>query len=84
MFDSALLAAVQDRPDVETRWLALAGWLGDNGRDDEAAAIRVFWAVIRDSMEDRRTPESPLDLIRRNAKRLGRRARGIEERGATG
>ena len=33
-----------------THWLPRAGWLPDNGRDDEAAAVRVFWPAIADSL----------------------------------
>jgi uncharacterized protein (TIGR02996 family) len=35
--------AIRERPDDGARWLALAGWLFDNGRDDEAVAVRAFW-----------------------------------------
>jgi hypothetical protein len=39
---STLLAAIQARPDDESAWLALAAHYRDNGRDDEAATMRVF------------------------------------------
>ena len=49
-----LLAAIRDKPDDGPRWLALASWLWDNGRDngrdDEAAAVRVFWPTLRDNL----------------------------------
>jgi uncharacterized protein (TIGR02996 family) len=44
------LAAIRERPDDGPRWLALARWLTDNGRDDEAAAVRVFWPTLRDNL----------------------------------
>ena len=37
-----LLDAIRAGPDDEAGWLALGSWLRDNGRDDEAAAVRVF------------------------------------------
>jgi uncharacterized protein (TIGR02996 family) len=78
--DPDLLVAIRAAPDTESPWLALAGWFRDNGRDDEAAAVRVFWPVMRDSLAAGRTLESVLHLLRRNTTRLGRRAREIEER----
>jgi hypothetical protein len=30
----AILDAIRERPEDERRWLALASWLWDNGRDD--------------------------------------------------
>jgi uncharacterized protein (TIGR02996 family) len=84
MTDASLLVALRVNPDDETHWVALASWLRDNGRDDEADVIRVFWPVIRDSLTAGRSLESTLALVRQNAKRLGRRAREIERRRATG
>jgi hypothetical protein len=37
----ALLVAITGQPDDELRWVALAIWLWDNGRDDEAAVVHV-------------------------------------------
>src|SRR5689334_2775192 len=48
--NSALTSAIVAHPVDETRWLALAVLLWDNGRDDEAAAVRVFWPVLQDSL----------------------------------
>jgi hypothetical protein len=48
----ALLDALRERLDDEGRWLALAGWLRDNDRDDEAAVVRVFWPTLRDNVLD--------------------------------
>jgi uncharacterized protein (TIGR02996 family) len=39
----AILDAIRQQPDDERHWLAFAGWLWDNGRDDEAAVVRAFW-----------------------------------------
>jgi hypothetical protein len=32
------------------RWLALAFWYRDNGRDDEAAVVQVFRPTLRDNL----------------------------------
>ncbi|MBO0700526.1 MAG: hypothetical protein J2P46_19170 [Zavarzinella sp.] len=74
-----LLSAVRDAPNDERPWLALAAWLRDHGRDDEAATLRVFWPALQDSLAAGRSLESALDLVRANAWRLGPRAREIEE-----
>jgi uncharacterized protein (TIGR02996 family) len=55
MFDAdpklvTILTAIRARPDDRDRWLALASWLWDNDRDDEAVAVRVFWPNLRDSV----------------------------------
>jgi uncharacterized protein (TIGR02996 family) len=39
---TTILKAIRRKPDDPACWLALAGWLADNGRDDEAAAVRMF------------------------------------------
>jgi uncharacterized protein (TIGR02996 family) len=83
VFDPALLAAIAAHPDDEARWLALAAWLRDEGRHDEAAAVRAFWPALRDSLAAGRSLESALGLLRRHAGRLGRRARECEDRVAT-
>jgi uncharacterized protein (TIGR02996 family) len=38
----ALLDAIRSNPDHPACWLTLAGWLRDNGRDDEAEAMRIL------------------------------------------
>jgi uncharacterized protein (TIGR02996 family) len=75
-----LLAAIRDRPDDEARWLALAGWLRDHGRDDEAAAVRAFWPTLRDNvMVSQVSVEETLRQLAQHAKMLGRRAREVQE-----
>jgi hypothetical protein len=71
--------AIRERPDDGPRWLALAGWLLDNGRGDEAVAVRVYWPVLRDNLA-RASLESTLEDVARHARLLGRRARGAEAR----
>jgi uncharacterized protein (TIGR02996 family) len=75
-----LLDAIRARPDAEAGWLTLASWLRDNGRDDEAAAVRVFWPTLRDDVLVGGTLEATLRQVARYAGRLGTRAREIEER----
>lgn len=74
----AILSAIREQPNDEARWLSLASWLRDNGRDDEAVTVRVFWPVIRDEVQDGRSVEDALELVRRNARMLGRQAREFE------
>jgi uncharacterized protein (TIGR02996 family) len=45
----AILDAIRERPDDGARWLAMASWLRDNGRDDEAVAVRSSWPAPRDN-----------------------------------
>jgi uncharacterized protein (TIGR02996 family) len=45
-----VVEAIRERPDDEGGWLALAGWLQDQGRDDEAAAARMFWPTLREDL----------------------------------
>ena len=78
MTDPALLAAILADPDDEAAWLALAAWLRDEGRDDEAAAVRVFWPALRNSLGGGRTLDFALEYVRANARRLGREARRFE------
>ena len=49
----AILEAIRDQPDSEVHWLALAGWLRDNGRDDEASTVRDSWPMFRDALSRR-------------------------------
>jgi hypothetical protein len=78
-----LLDAIRAGPDAEAGWLALGSWLRDNGRDDEAAAVRVFWSALRDNLTDFCVSvEQTLRELGRHAARLGRRAREIEGREA--
>ena len=79
--DPALLAAIRADPDDGARWLALAGWFRDDGRDDESAAVRVFWLALRDSPAAGRSIDLVLADVGRNAGLLGASAREIEGRG---
>jgi uncharacterized protein (TIGR02996 family) len=79
--DPALLAAILADPDDEPRWLALAGWFADHGREDEAAAVRVFWPALRNSLGGGRTLDWLLEYVRANADRLGGQARQFEKPG---
>jgi hypothetical protein len=76
---SRILNAGRSNPDNSARWLALASCLRDNGRDDEAAAVRMFYPVLQDNLARGETLESTLALMQRNAARLARRARRMEE-----
>jgi uncharacterized protein (TIGR02996 family) len=73
------LDAIRERPDDGPRWLALAGWLLDKGRDDEAVVIRTFWPVLRDSLA-----VATLDDVARNAGPLSAVAREVERRAREG
>ena len=70
-----LLSAIRDRPDDEAAWLALASWLWDHGRDDEAAIVRVYWPTLRDNVT---VCGVSLHETLRNVARLARRAREVE------
>jgi hypothetical protein len=74
----ALIGAIREWPDDERRWLALSSWLWDNGRDDEAAAVRVFWPTLRDTVNAGESVDGALRRVARNAVKLGDRARRVE------
>jgi len=74
-----ILDEIALHPNEQQAWLALACWLRDNGSDDEASAVRVFWSAIAGSIEMGMTIEQALALVKRNARNLGRKAREIEE-----
>jgi hypothetical protein len=46
MPDPDLRAAIVAGPNDGERWLNLARWFAENGRDDEAAVVRVFWPAL--------------------------------------
>jgi uncharacterized protein (TIGR02996 family) len=76
-----LLAAIRDRPGDEAGWLALSAWLWDNGRDDEAVVVRVYWPTLRDNVTVCGVSlHGTLRKVARNAARLARRAREVEAR----
>src|SRR5215207_10004872 len=64
MADPILLAAIPADPDDGARWLALAQWFADNGRDDEATAVRVFWPGMRSNLAAGRSLETTLEVVR--------------------
>jgi len=76
------LDAIRSNPDDESRWLALAGWLWDNGRDDEAAVVRVFWPTQGQHDRVRRAPGD--DVGRRAPTPLAAGQDGQGDRGAAG
>jgi hypothetical protein len=67
---------IEARRNDATTWRALAAWLLDNGRDDEATAVRLSWPTLRDNVV--RSGMS-LDQVALHAKVLGRWAREAEE-----
>jgi hypothetical protein len=62
---------------VGARWLALAGWLLDKGRDDEAVAVRVYWPAFRDHLAHATLAATPNNLAE-HARLFGSIARQIE------
>ena len=74
-----ILESVNQNSDDQSAWLSLAEWLRDNGNDDEASAVRVFWSAIADSIAMGMMIEQALKLVRKNARNLGRKARDIDE-----
>jgi uncharacterized protein (TIGR02996 family) len=83
MFDGpdvvVILNAIRKRPDDGKRWLALASWLWDNGRDDEAATVRALWPTLRDNMAYV-SLEATLYDVARHAKLLAKIARKMDRR----
>ena len=76
-----LLDAIRAGPDEQAGWLAPSSWLWDNGRDDEAAAVRVFWPTLRDNVTVAgKSVEQTLREVARHGGILGRRAQEIEGR----
>jgi uncharacterized protein (TIGR02996 family) len=71
--------AINENPDDGDRWLALASWLWDNGRDNEALVVRVLWPTLRDNIADTSLEATPAE-VRRSRKRLAKWARKIEGR----
>jgi hypothetical protein len=72
----AILDATQADPNCEGRWVA--SWLSDNGREDEAVAVRVFWPTLRDTVAERTPVREPMRQVVRDAIKLGRRAQRVE------
>jgi hypothetical protein len=78
---AALISAIRERLDGEARWLTLAPHLSDNGWDDEADAVRVFWPVFRDNVEAGVPVEETLRQLEQHAAILGLHARRVEGQG---
>ncbi len=77
---TVLLNAIRERPDDGDCWQALASWLEDMGRDDEAVAVRVYWPMFLDSVTVARVPLGLTPRqVARNAGVLGHQARQIEQ-----
>jgi uncharacterized protein (TIGR02996 family) len=74
-----ILGAIREDPDDGNRWLALAAWLWDNGRDDEAVVVRGLWPTLRDNVGDT-SLKATLAEVRRSRKSLARWARKIDAR----
>jgi hypothetical protein len=77
-----VLATIRARADEQAGWLALAAWLWDNGREDEAAAVRVYWPTLRDNIDAGVSVEHTLRELARHSGKLGRKAREIKGRAA--
>jgi ABC-type arginine/histidine transport system permease subunit len=71
------LTAISEVPDDGDRWRALAIWLLDNGRDDEAHAVRALWPTLRDNLACASLGDTLTDVAR-NAKVLAAVARKVE------
>jgi hypothetical protein len=72
------LAAIRSCPDDDAPWKALDSWLSDNGEYRAAAAVAMFWCVLRDGMAEGQDVTEGLEFFRRHAVRLARHARQIE------
>jgi uncharacterized protein (TIGR02996 family) len=70
---------IRERPDDGHRRLALASWLSDHGRDDEAVAMRVHWPTLRDNLACASLAATLRDVAR-NAKVLAKVVRRVERR----
>jgi hypothetical protein len=75
----SLLTAISANPDDGVHWRALAQWYSDNGQEDEAIAIRVFWPTLRDNLAFASLETTLADAVR-NSKVLAELAREVERR----
>ena len=81
----ALIESIRADPGDMGRWLALSRWLGENGRQYEAAAVRVFWPSLRDNVLNAGVSlDETLADVARSAKLLGPVAREVEARRSAG
>jgi hypothetical protein len=78
MFDPTLLAAIGVNPNIEGPWASLAAWLRDNGRDDEADAVRVFWPRLSACVRAGWSVHTALRDVARHAAWWGRQARQVD------
>jgi hypothetical protein len=76
----AVLDATRERPNDRPRWLALASWQWDNGRDDEATALPVFKPTLRDNLP-RASLQSTLADVARHQELPRLWAREVEGQG---
>jgi uncharacterized protein (TIGR02996 family) len=75
----ALLDDIARHPGDGPRWLALASWLADHGRPDEAAGVRVFWPTLRNYIvEDGMSVDVAFAEVTGHARLLGELARQVE------
>src|SRR5690349_13987020 len=74
---TTLLNAISDAPDDPDRWIALACWLGNNGKDDESNVVRLLWPTLRDNLAYASLAATLADVAR-NAKVLAAIAREVE------
>jgi uncharacterized protein (TIGR02996 family) len=75
----ALLDAISANPDDGDRWLNLAQWYRDNGRNDEALTVRVFWPTLRDNLAHA-SLEATLEDVVKHSKVLAGLAQEVEQR----
>jgi len=68
---AAILNAIEERLADRSRWLALASWLENQGRYDEAAAVEAFWPRLRDDVVSGISLHATLRQMAREAKALG-------------
>jgi uncharacterized protein (TIGR02996 family) len=74
---SSVLAAIRSDPNDGAAWLVLSEWYAEQGRYDEADAVRVFWPMMRESLETA-TLDAVLGELASAAKLLGGIARHVE------
>ena len=76
---TVLLNVIRERPDDGNRWLALASWLWDHARDDEAVAVELFWPTLRDNViVSGLSLQATLRDMAERARVLGEQARAFE------
>ena len=76
---SYMLNAIATNPDDGSRWQAVAQWYRDNGQENEALTVRVFWPMLRDNLAFTSLEATLADAVR-NSKLLAGLAREVERR----